>query len=797
MKNKLILLLTILTMAFTAKAQLSVASFTPLNDLDASVNEPKTDQNGEKCAIIKVVTTETGFTFDCGQLAVTATVQKTAEIWVYVPRGVRKLKIAHPTLGQLNTDDGFYWFPEGGVKAGTSYRLVLTSDEVVTVVKKKEVETGFFILESEPSGANVYLTIDGKEEWQGVTPFQKNMEYGSYRFRVSKNMYHDDIGSANINQDKVRLTAQLMPAFGNISLTTNPKGVKVNIEGQDKEYTTPCTTDNLASGKDVVYLTKERYAPVRREVTVKDGEILPLNITMEARFAKVSINTLQGADILVDGRRIGSTSYTAELGEGIYNIEATLPHHRKASKQIEVKANQSQTVELNPEPIFGTLIVQSTPFDAKVIVDGKKEGTTPLKIKQILEGEHEVSISKKGYATMTKRVSIADAQTFTLEEKLQASKTEDKIKDEMDNAQTFTVNGVAFKMIKVEGGTFPMGATPEQGNDADADESPTHPVTLNTYYIGETEVTQALWTAVMGSNPSYFQGDSLPVERVSWNEVQEFITKLNQLTGKQFRLPTEAEWEFAARGGKQSHGYKYSGNSFPAAVAIYKEPKTNTVGSKSPNELGLYDMSGNVFEWCSDWYGNYESGIQANPQGPSSGTYRVLRGGCWDSEVKTCRVSYRYNSEPDKRSNSIGFRLVFGCNLVTAINAEVDQRESFEEYVAPEIEEDEEVEQEIFQIVEEMPSFPGGEVKMMEYIAKNIKYPPQALKKGIRGRVIVSFVVEPDGSVSNVKVLRGIGGGCDEEAIRVVKSMPRWKPGKQRGKYVRVSLMLPINFNCR
>ena len=131
------------------------------------------------------------------------------------------------------------------------------------------------------------------------------------------------------------------------------------------------------------------------------------------------------------------------------------------------------------------------------------------------------------------------------------------------------------------------------------------------------------------------------------------------------------------------------------------------------------------------------------------------------------------------------------------INAEVEQNEVIEEYVAPEIEEEEVVEQEIFQIVEEMPSFPGGEQKLLEYVAKNTKYPQIARESGIQGRVFIGFVVETDGSISNVKVLRGIGGGCDEEAVRVIKSLPKWKPGKQRGKAVRVSYQIPVNFKLQ
>ena len=246
-------------------------------------------------------------------------------------------------------------------------------------------------------------------------------------------------------------------------------------------------------------------------------------------------------------------------------------------------------------------------------------------------------------------------------EKLQGNNITFKIRAvPLSSNQTFTVNGVSFTMVFVEGGTFTMGATSEQGDDADYDEKPTHSVTLSDYYIGETEVTQALWKAVMGSNPSYFEGDNLPVEQVSYNDVKEFITKLNQKTGKTFRLPTEAEWEYAARGGKKSKGYKYSGSNNIDDVAWYYENsnnKTHPVKTKRPNELGIYDMSGNVWEWCSDNYGAYSSSSQTNPTGPSSGSYRVYRGGSWYFNARGCRVSHRSGFNPSSRFNSLGFRL--------------------------------------------------------------------------------------------------------------------------------------------
>ena len=242
-----------------------------------------------------------------------------------------------------------------------------------------------------------------------------------------------------------------------------------------------------------------------------------------------------------------------------------------------------------------------------------------------------------------------------------------------------------YEMVKVEGGTFTMGATAEQGSDYDSDELPTHQVTLSDYYIGKYEVTQQLWEYVMsysgtcadgssmsayasdvwlGSDPSssYGVGDYYPAYYVSYYDIVDiFLPRLNKITGRTYRLPTEAEWEFAARGGKQSKGYKYSGSDNIGVVAWYtgnSGGKTHQVGTKEPNELGIYDMSGNVWEWCGDWYGSYSSSAQTNPTGPSSGSRRVLRGGSWYYSARRCRVSFRGNFIPSYRYYYNGFRVV-------------------------------------------------------------------------------------------------------------------------------------------
>jgi len=222
-------------------------------------------------------------------------------------------------------------------------------------------------------------------------------------------------------------------------------------------------------------------------------------------------------------------------------------------------------------------------------------------------------------------------------------------------------------MVLVQGGAFTMGCTDEQGSDCWDDENPAHQVTVSSFYIGKYEVTQAQWKAVMGSDKdsSTFKGDYLPVEQVRWDEAQEFIGKLNAQTGKQYRLPTEAEWEFAARGGVGSEGFKYSGSDAVDDVAWYGKSKGSyIVGSKQANERGLYDMSGNVWEWCNDWYDKdyYKNSPSTNPKGPVSGSFRVIRGGSWYSNARNARVSCRYFFDPAGRGNNIGFRLASGSN---------------------------------------------------------------------------------------------------------------------------------------
>lgn len=274
------------------------------------------------------------------------------------------------------------------------------------------------------------------------------------------------------------------------------------------------------------------------------------------------------------------------------------------------------------------------------------------------KGEHELvfeSIENKSDKYVIEEYNITDTDTIHKISVYLIPEKEKREKKENESKGLFDVNGIIFKMIKIEGGIFQMGS-----KNAYDDEEPVHNVILTDYYIGETVVTQDLWLAVMGNNPSCFIGDKKPVDSVSWDDCQCFILKLNELTNKNFRLPTEAEWEYAARGGNKSMYNKYSGSDNCEEVAWYKlnsNEHTHDVKAKLPNELGIYDMCGNVWEWCHDWYGDYSDIEQTNPQGPSSGSFKVLRGGCWNRDENLCRLSNRGSRRASTRDDDRGLRL--------------------------------------------------------------------------------------------------------------------------------------------
>ena len=627
--------------ATTSLAQeLSVKEFREVsNDLSARTKS-RQDNNGDECALVKVQLAAASATFTGNVIGDVAF--KNNEYWVYMTAGSKRLKVNHPSY--LPLEVSFADYNVSQLTGKSTYILTLILGDLPQGVQQQRVQTGWILIDSEPQGASVYIN----DVFVGNTPLDGYKQpYGAYSYRVEHPNYHPSSGTIELNTGRLEKKVTLQPAFGAISVKCNISGATVMLDGKATGLKTPCTLQEVASGQHTITLQMEKYAPRQANVVVEDGQTANLDISLDARFAKISITSLDGAQIFCNGKQIGTTKVDDEMMEGYYDIEARLAHHKTVTKQIQVAVGQPQAITLNPIPIYGSLDITSTPRDADITIDDKLVGKTPFTVEQLLEGNHVVTMKKEGYATEKKDVVIKEGLTESLSIPLRKG----------GEKKSFTVNGVSFTMVPVEGGTFTMGATSEQGSYARGNEKPAHRVTLSSYYIGETEVTQELWQAVMGNNPSDFKGSNRPVECVSWDDCQVFIRKLNSLTGKNFRLPTEAEWEFAARGGNKSQGYRFSGGNDLGTVGWYSENSGHPVKTKKPNELGIYDMSGNVLEWCHDWDGAYNVGSQTDPTGPTSGSDRVCRGGCWSSDAMGCRVSYRVNYSPDNCYINLGLRL--------------------------------------------------------------------------------------------------------------------------------------------
>ncbi len=612
---RIITVLCLLLSGIVMRAQnMSVASFA-LDERDLTANLQGTivlDQNGEKCALIRIQTYERGFTFDVGVLGVQKVDDnKTGEIWVYVPAGVKRITLRHPNPGIGTLID--YPFPVT-IQAARTYRMELVTGKVTTIVQKDDGMT-YFSMTVKP--ANAFVMVDGE-----MKPLDAD---GSLMLRMKRGEHTYSVQAAGH-----------APENGTFTLGAQRLSKSVVLRSVLASLTVSCATP--------------------------------------------------GAQIYVNDELRGSGSWTGSLIAGDYRVEARKDGHHSQTETVTLIESGQKTLTL-PALIArtGTLDVGYKPVDSEVYIDGKKVGMSPDIFRTVLMGQHEVEIRKAGYVSAKQTVTIEEGQTITingtLEKKTTATSksgrtTTSKVETtyipvEIDSSTIvpFTVKGVTFNMIRVKGGTFTMGFTSEQYSNNAASERPAHKVTLSDYCIGETEVTQGLWEAVMGKIPSKindsWKGTTRPVECVSWKDCQKFIEKLNELTGKKFRLPTEAEWEYAARGGNKSRGYIYSGSNNINDVAWWKKNYSKNknynhlliVKTKHPNELGIYDMSGNVREWCQDRYGAYTDFEVIDPIGPSSGSDRVLRGGGSLSDYDECRVSKRRCDKPSERFLCYGLRL--------------------------------------------------------------------------------------------------------------------------------------------
>ena len=592
-----LLLLALLLPSSTYAQEMTVKSFEPTADQTANLSENlHQDLNGDYGGLVVVMIAAQTATFD--GMVLEQKLHMPSEYWVFMAKGSRHLKVNVP--GFLPLDINFRDYGIDGIESRRTYVLTVTLPQTGQV----QQDDGMRYLAMTVEPRNSTVLVDGNlqqvDEDGGVSVYLK---MGRHTYKVMAKGYAEQEGTVDV-------------------------------------------TDNMK----------------------------PLEVRLSSTMATLRVECpTAGAHVFVNGQRKGTAPWSGSLSEGSYQVEARLDGYRSQKQSVTLAPKENRTLNLPAlQMIAGRLNIDCRPVGSEVYIDGKKAGTSPGVFRDIPVGNRSVEIRKQGYEPLKKTVAIKENEQASLTGTLTAIAN-----SASSSKEVFTVNGVSFTMVRVDGGTFTMGATDEQGSDAYDIEKPAHEVTLSTFSIGETEVTQALWEAVMGSNPSYYKDNSEnPVEQVSWDDSQEFIKKLNSLTGKSFRLPTEAEWEYAARGGSKSRKTKYSGGSDVGSVAWYdknayyvgKDGKkdesspnygTHPVKGKSPNELGLYDMSGNVWEWCEDYYDSifYASSPMSNPKGPSTGSNRVRRGGSWNLNARLCRVSYRNYNTPDFRYCSLGLRL--------------------------------------------------------------------------------------------------------------------------------------------
>ncbi len=706
MKKTFSLLVVLLFSTILSAQSIVVESFKhDEKDLDANLEGTIVrDQNGEKCALIKVRSTPhaNGFTFNVGQLGVMKVEDKDTETWLYVPYGVRQISIFHPQLGRLDDYDlGM------SVKKASTYILSLRVGRMQTIIEE-EIARQYLQFKVEP--ADAFLEVDGRA-WtlqDGVA--YDMLDYGTYEYRVMAKDYHDEVGKVTLNnaEETKIVSVNLCPAFGWIQVNGSGdlRGAKVYI---DNVYAgdIPFKSDKISSGQHVVRVVQKMYKDYIEKVVVFDNQTLTIDPKMAQEFANVTFRTLDGAEIWIDREHSGVTSWTGRIEFGDHEIETKKASHRSQKKVYSIsQSTNGATIDLlQPIPIYGSLTIDMKPLGSSVYIDGALKGETPLFLPKILVGNHDVEVRKEGKLSSKQTIIVSEGEISKVQGELAEDPGKYRVENtvgnraipngnnvvdekfdkvfEQDYAYTptasgndlaFDVNGVKFIMKRVDGGTFMMGS-----NEGSFAEKPAHEVTLDGYYIGETEVTQALWMAVMGSNPSasYARGDNKPVNRVSWDDCQRFINKLNQLTGQKFSLPTEAQWEFAARGGNLSKGYKFAGSNNLSQVAKLDDD-VHPVAQKKPNELGLYDMSRNVQEWCNDWYEivYYKSSPKHNPQGPSSNadSYRVHRGGgCYTEDVGYCCVYGRSRAEATSTNACRGMRLALNSSSKSSGQRSVSQ----------------------------------------------------------------------------------------------------------------------------
>jgi hypothetical protein len=442
--HKLFTTILIILAAASSYSQISVASFDRIdNDLTARVDAPVRDQNGDVCALIKIETNQTGFTFEAAGLGIMKTERKTGEYWVYIPWGSRRLTIKHDQLGILRD----YVYPESIEKA-TVYVMKLTTARVTTIVEEPKISTEWVVIKSEPEGAQVFIN----DRPVGRTPYSHEFNLGRYNYRVEMPMYHSEAGVFTLSADAGRhnIDLTLKPAFGSIKVSSEPEsGANILINGDPTGQKTPFTLENIRSGTHTITIKKDMYYDAYQEIVVEDSKTAQVNLKMNPAYGVLNIYTSPEADIFINTQKEGHGTHTARKLTGFYTVEARKDKHTPDSKRIEVKDGDEITVNLNPSPQYGQLRIATTPSDAEIYLDGKKMGITPITLREILIGDYNLELRKTGYASYTQNIKIKHNETTDINETLS------------DGIEITITSEPAGAKIEIDGKD--MGVTPFKG----------------------------------------------------------------------------------------------------------------------------------------------------------------------------------------------------------------------------------------------------------------------------------------------------------------------------------------------
>jgi formylglycine-generating enzyme len=524
------------------------------------------------------------------------------------------------------------------------------------------IRVGELAMSSEPSGATVYL--DGKKVGKTPTVVSK-VPPGRHRIRLEKEGFEPYAVEEEVGAERRDVAAKMRARVeeGGMVVLSEPGGASVFMDGRLVGQT-PYEGKALLPKAYKLRVVKEGYEAWERNVDIEEGKKVEVYAQLKGGEGSLEVwSEPSGAKVWVNGKEMGVAPLVTPVKAGQYLVRVFREGYEVHEEWVQMEGGGKKEVRVSLKEIFGNLTIQADQPGAVIYLDGKVVGKGTYQGKGLTPKVYRVGVAQEGYENWEKDVLVEEGKRVEVIARLGKKEKEGTVTSpEPGRFFTDPVTGMEFVFIK--GGCYQRGDT---FGDGDSDEKPVHEVCVDDFFMGKYEVTQGQWKGVMGSNPSSFNncGSNCPVERISWNDVQEFISRLNQRSGKRFRLPTEAEWEYAARsGGKRE---KWSGTSSEGELGEYAWYKANSgnrthpVGEKRPNGLGIYDMTGNVWELCSDRYAeNYYNGSpRNNPKGPIIGSSRVNRGGAWNNDARSMRAANRGGHNPAGGHYDDGFRLCF------------------------------------------------------------------------------------------------------------------------------------------